>query len=189
MLVSRHREKLINAIIFFVSKTKYCGTTKLFKLLNFLDFIHFRETGKSVTGLNYYAWQRGPVPADLFFEIKNGPNDDLDSAISFSEIVEDSGRTPTQIRGRKRFESAYFTRREKRILEELAFVFLDATAEEISEVSHLPGTPWQRTKDEKGENKLIDYFLAADGEGIEHLSADELRERVAELKETRDLLR
>ena len=188
MLVSRNREKLINAIIYFVTKTKYCGTTKLFKLLNFLDFIHFRETGKSVTGLHYYAWQRGPVPADLFFEIKNGPNEDLASAVTFSEIVEDSGRTPTKINKKKRFNGRYFTRREKRILDELAIVFKDATAEEISEVSHLPGTPWQRTIDEKGERKLIDYFLAADGQGEENLSADELRERVAELKETRDLL-
>jgi len=188
MLVSRNREKLINAIIYFVTKTKYCGTTKLFKLLNFLDFIHFRETGRSVTGQFYYAWKLGPVPTDLFFEIKKGPSEDLASAISFSEIKEDSGRTPTKISKKKRFNGRYFTRREKRILDELATVFRDATAEEISEVSHLPGTPWQRTIDEKGKKKLIDYYLAADGEGDEHLSADELRERVAELKESRDLL-
>jgi uncharacterized phage-associated protein len=39
------------------------------KLLYFLDFIHFKQTGKCVTGLDYYAWKRGPVPKKLFDEI------------------------------------------------------------------------------------------------------------------------
>ncbi|MFC1858011.1 Panacea domain-containing protein [Thermodesulfobacteriota bacterium] len=42
------------------------------KLLYFLDFIHFKHTGKSVTGLDYYAWQMGPVPRDLYEEISGG---------------------------------------------------------------------------------------------------------------------
>ena len=188
MLISRNREKLINAIIYFVENTQYCGATKLFKLLNFLDFIHFRETGKSVTGLGYYAWERGPVPRDLFFEIKNGAKQDLSDAVSFAQISEDSGRRPTLIRPRRALDDAVFTKREKRILEQLAFIYNDATAEQISEVSHLKGTPWQRTKSEKGDDKLIDYFLAVDGSGEEQLDIDSLRERVDELKETRKLL-
>jgi hypothetical protein len=27
-----------------------------------VDFTHFRETGRSVTGLDYQAWKMGPVP-------------------------------------------------------------------------------------------------------------------------------
>ena len=59
MLIDHHREKLINAIIFFLQNTKYCGKTKLFKLLYLLDFMHFRATGRSVTGMKYYAWGHG----------------------------------------------------------------------------------------------------------------------------------
>ncbi|MCK4554722.1 DUF4065 domain-containing protein [Candidatus Parcubacteria bacterium] len=29
------------------------------KLLYNLDYTHFKETGKSVTGLDYYAWEIG----------------------------------------------------------------------------------------------------------------------------------
>ncbi len=72
MLISHEREKLLEAVKYFAANTKYCGLTKLFKLLFFFDFTHFRETGRSVTGLNYQAWQRGPVPADLYGEIKAG---------------------------------------------------------------------------------------------------------------------
>ncbi|EQD63619.1 hypothetical protein B1B_06949, partial [mine drainage metagenome] len=38
------------------------------KLLYLLDFEHFRQTGYSVTGMEYHAWKMGPVPTDLFEE-------------------------------------------------------------------------------------------------------------------------
>lgn len=55
MFVSSTREKLINAIVFFAANTRHCGKVKLFKLLYLLDFAHFRETGRSVTGLGTRA--------------------------------------------------------------------------------------------------------------------------------------
>ena len=66
MIITHHREKLINAIIYFAKNTTYCGKTKLLKLLYFLDFYQFKQTGKSVTGLDYFAWKMGPVPKELF---------------------------------------------------------------------------------------------------------------------------
>src|SRR3989344_7847794 len=80
MLITHEREKLLNAIIYFAAHTLHCGKTKLFKLLCLLDFEHFRLTGRSVTGLKYYAWEKGPVPValeDEWGEFKP----DLDSAI------------------------------------------------------------------------------------------------------------
>jgi Antitoxin SocA-like, Panacea domain len=65
MLISRNREKLINVVVYFASNTRHCGKVKLFKLLYLLDFTHFRETGRSVTGLDYRAWKMGPVPLEL----------------------------------------------------------------------------------------------------------------------------
>src|SRR5260370_37737235 len=68
MLISRNREKLINAVVYFAANTRHCGKVKLFKLLYLLDFTHFRETGRSVTGLVYHAWRMGPVPLSLMQE-------------------------------------------------------------------------------------------------------------------------
>ena len=76
ILMDFSREKLINAIVFFLKTTKFCGKIKLFKLLYFLDFLHFKQTAMPVTGLRYYAWEMGPVPRDLFFELNN-PGEDL----------------------------------------------------------------------------------------------------------------
>ena len=68
MPLSRNREKLINVIVFFASNTEHCGKVKLFKLLYLFDFVHFRQTGRSVTGLDYRAWKMGPVPLELMQE-------------------------------------------------------------------------------------------------------------------------
>jgi hypothetical protein len=70
MFVSRDREKLLNAIIYFLRETKHCHTLKLFKLLNFSDFEHFRQTGRTIFGLDYRALPKGPVPTTLLDEIK-----------------------------------------------------------------------------------------------------------------------
>jgi hypothetical protein len=45
-------------------------------------------------------------------------------------------------------------------MEELSFIFKEALAKDMVEVSHLPGKPWERTIKEKGQKRLIDYFLA-----------------------------
>ncbi|EQD27720.1 hypothetical protein B2A_15132, partial [mine drainage metagenome] len=110
MLITHEREKLLNAMVFFVSKTKHCGVTKLFKLLNFLDFEHYKQTGRSVTGLDYFAWDYGPVPTALFFEIKDKPKDDLNSFVRFESRppAEDDSKRPTKITPQHQFESKYF---------------------------------------------------------------------------------
>lgn len=51
MIVTREREKLLAAMVYFCHKTKHCHTLKLFKLLNLLDFEHYRQTGRSVRGV------------------------------------------------------------------------------------------------------------------------------------------
>src|SRR4030042_7169334 len=67
-----YRKKLLNSVLFFAKKTKYLNLTKLLKLLYFLDFTHFKNTGYPSIGLEYYAFEWGPVPRDFWAEIKDG---------------------------------------------------------------------------------------------------------------------
>ncbi len=82
MLATYQREKLINAVLYFATKTKFCGKTKLFKLLYFLDFEHYKKTGRSVTGLRYCAWGKGPVPVSLYEEME-WPKRDMSAKVAF----------------------------------------------------------------------------------------------------------
>ena len=168
-------------MVYFSRNTRSCGKTKLFKLLYFLDFIHFRETGKSVTGLNYYAWDKGPVPQDLFHELKQ-PDKDLRETIALLKQSEDEDDKLCRVIARKPFDPKYFTKREMKLMERLSFIFKDALAKDMVEITHLTGTPWDKTINEKGLGKRIDYSLAIDG-SKGSLTSEDIRERLFEIKE------
>ena len=57
--------KLLHVMSYFIESTSSCYKSKLFKLLSFLDFEHFRLTGRPVTGLYYFVWVGGLVPREL----------------------------------------------------------------------------------------------------------------------------
>ena len=71
--------------MYFAQNTNFCGKTKLMKLLYFLDFMHFKQTGKAVTDLYYFAWEQGPVPKVFFEEISKTPRKDLASLVTFQD--------------------------------------------------------------------------------------------------------
>ncbi|MFT3703084.1 MAG: DUF4065 domain-containing protein [Agriterribacter sp.] len=54
-------EKINNMVLFFADKMKPFKT-KLNKLLFYADFLHFKKTCFSISGLTYQAIQKGPVP-------------------------------------------------------------------------------------------------------------------------------
>lgn len=177
MILTHRRQKLINAVIYFARNTKYCGKIKLLKLLYFLDFWHFKQTSKSVTGLNYSAWDFGPVPDEFYEEISDEMSPDLAEAIKIIPIEKFQ-----KIHARKPFDSKYFTKREKRLLELLVEIFRDAKAEDMVESTHLLNSPWDRTLKEKGKHQPIDYFLALDDDP-ESLRPDEVAHRIREREE------
>ncbi len=178
---SIYRKKLLNAVLFFAKNTKHVNLTKLSKLLYFLDFMHFKQTGYPSIGLNYYAFPKGPLPKDFWLEIKDGnvpedfrgklaliPKTD-DLAPNFKEI---------EVRAIKGPDLSIFTPRETKILDDLAFIFKEARAWEISEVSHLPKQPWDVTIKNIGEKCLIDYLLSIDEKSEVRL--DDARESLKE---------
>lgn len=177
MIITHQREKLINAIIYFAKNTKYCGRIKILKLLSELDFEHFKQTGRSVTGLNYSAWPMGPVPSELFEELSERMLPDLAKAIEIVPVGE-----LQQIVPKKQFNSKYFTKREKKLLSNFVEIFKNATAEQMKGALHRAGGPWDRTVKEKGLQQPIDYFMALD-DSQDSLSRDEAAERIREREE------
>ena len=174
MPIYHHREKLLNAIVYFANHTKSCGKTKLYKLLYYLDFTHFKETGRSVTGLEYFAWERGPAPRQLHNELENPPSD----LKNYIAVIKTSGAF-VSIKAKKKFDGKYFTKREMRLLEQLCLIFRDAKADDMVEASHLPNQPWDTTKNEKGMYALIDLFLALDT-SPESITKEEAKERISD---------
>ena len=156
------------------------------KLLYFLDFIHFRQSGKSVTGRDYFAWKMGPVPVDVYKEITGSD----DKGLGLNKIVAliPKGDLLKQITPKVgvKFDGDVFSEREFRILRNVAEIFRDALANDMIEVTHLKNHPWELTKKEKGYLERIDYELALDG-SEDQLNPEIIVERQNEIAEMQRL--
>ena len=159
MLVSHSRDKLINAILYFAEHTRGLGKIKLFKLLYLLDFEHFRQTGRPVTGMEYRAWKMGPVPAELV-QVWDDLDADLAEAIEIRpEKVYDYVRE--NVVPKRRFNDTHFTPRELRILGELAARYVEDLSEKLIDVTHDENGAWARVwQDGAGSDQVIGYRLA-----------------------------
>ena len=184
-LLDHSDRKIVNAIMFFASKVNYPFKLKIFKLLFFLDYIHFKEAGRPVTNLLYKAFPMGPVPEKLYEAINESTCSDYFyrniKLVERPDIGE--GALRFKLRTGRKPDMETFSPREIRILEEVAEVFKNAKAEEMSEITHLKNSPWEKTITDKGPFQYIDYILALDDEAE---IPDELAaERRKESKEMR----
>jgi uncharacterized phage-associated protein len=165
MAVNMMRNKLINAVLFFAQNTKHCNTTKISKLLYFLDFQHFEQTGYPVIGLHYYSFDKGPVPKDFWLEVRDGivPADFENKLVLVRKTDDFSPKyKETEFVPKAKPDMDVFTSRERKLLEKIAFIYKDTKASELSEITHKEDKPWINTTKNKGVNKPIDYIEAID---------------------------
>lgn len=213
------REKMYEALAFFSENVRHAGQLKLFKLLYYLDLMHFRRTGRKVTDLAYQAWPKGPVPPELNREFNDdgselkrrftverfrrvaGPSttptidsdpDELERAAAGGGT---QGFVPGHIKSKLPYKHQYLTRREQDLANVLAEIFRDATAEQMSDVSHQKFGPWRKalfkakqTGIERPEIDLLEGIVAV-GKPAEELPLEELREIVAERARIDEALR
>lgn len=187
-MTKAQRQRLINAIFYFAKYTKFAGQTKLLKLLYLLDFEHFKQTGRSVTGLEYQAWRMGPVPKAFRSEWKSGFSPDLAALVTIQpeETIHSVRETVVPNEGAE-FDEGAFTPRQLALLEDIATTYRDKHAQQMVDITHTQNEAWDKVwRDGKGQNDVIPYelSLAADcGEREDILqAANEYRGFVAAIR-------
>jgi len=191
MIVRHEREKLIHAILYFVQNTKHCHTLKLFKLLSFLDYEHYRQTGRSVTGEVYSALPMGPVPDALYQELDH-PRHDLASKVAILQVKDDITKEfkRRDLKPKVSFNPKLFSKREMQIMQTVAEMFRDLQASDMTKYSHSPNLPWLKVyAGGKGKGRRIPYELALESDPLIHdeptIDIDELAYKANALKELR----
>jgi len=182
-----YREKLLNAVLYFAKNTRHVNLTKISKLLYYFDFDHFKMTGFPSIGLDYYSFDRGPVPRDFWLEIKDGEiPEDFIGKLALIQKTDDFNLNYKEIEIRAITEAdlSVFTPREIGLLEKSAYIYKEARGKDMTEVSHLPEQPWAITVSSSGKNKIIDYILAIDDKS--EISSDDA---IESLKEHFDVVR
>lgn len=168
--ISFERERIQNVALFFVKNTKNVSVAKLCKLFYFLDMEEYLKTGFPVTGLQYRAKSRGPVPIEIWADVQNKKAEqytyfDLNEVIRkvkprSSKATEDE--TILTAKKNKDFNPVYFSESELKALEVIAQRYVDSSGTEMSEESHLKEAPWEQTwRGGEGEGQVIDFDLEA----------------------------
>lgn len=126
-----------------------------------MDFEHFRETGKSVTGYVYEAWKFGPVPVDLMEEWEEF-EEDLSALVEIvPEKVIDFTRETVKVKAGVEFNEDDFTSRQLRIIEELAGKYKDTRSPAMIDVTHQQNGAWDKVWAKgAGAQQEIPYELA-----------------------------
>lgn len=142
--------KLSQMVVFFTEKLKPTKTM-MNKLLFYADFLNYKNTAYSISGVNYLAHNYGPVPVRF-----NGIFDYITNKNLVNVLFEDYGEytgerfVPNDF---NRFNSEVFLESELEVLNTIAKKFDGCNAKAITKLSH-EETAWTENKKEKN---IINY--------------------------------
>lgn len=162
MIIDRKKEKIKNAITYFLNNTSWYGKKKVYKLLFLFDFEHYKQTGRSVTGFDYFAWQMGPVPTLLDKAIESN-SEEITKNFDI-EFQKTKFKHPTvYLNPKTKFEEKYFSELELDLLATIADRFDLSTGDEMVWFTHQEHYPWYRVYEiEKRLKEKIPYEYALD---------------------------
>jgi putative zinc finger/helix-turn-helix YgiT family protein len=141
-------EKFTEMVVYFSDKLSPFKT-KMNKLLFYADFLMFKRSCFSISGVRYKAIDMGPVPNNFqsIFEYLANREEIFINTTEFP-----NGFTGEQFKARvgRKFNSELFTANELQTLEKVATVFKETTTYEIIELSHLEKA-WKNNEKNKSE--------------------------------------
>lgn len=149
-------DKFAEMVVFFSHQLKPYKT-KLNKLLFYADFLMFKKSCFSISGVRYIAIDRGPVPNNFNSVFEYLYNSGVIEII-YTQFPQ--GYMGEQFEGRstRPFNARIFTDGELATMQLVATAFRDVTTADIVEMSHLEDA-WL---DNKQSKKEISYRYAFD---------------------------
>ncbi|MEY4048313.1 MAG: hypothetical protein RL284_1864 [Bacteroidota bacterium] len=149
-------EKITEMVVYFSDKLSPFKT-KMNKLLFYADFLMFKQSCFSISGMRYKAIEMGPVPINfqsIFEYLAN--KDEID--IYTTEFPQGYIGEQFKAKNKRPFKAELFSENELNVLEKVANVFKPTSTNQIIEISHLEEA-WK--KNEKNKS-VISYEYAFD---------------------------
>lgn len=147
-------EKFTEMVVYFSEHIKPYKT-KLNKLLFYADFLMFKQTCFSISGVRYHAIDMGPVPNNfqsVFEYLAN--NNEVD--IQYNEFPNGGIGEQFLARPDRPFNSELFSELELAVLEKIVATFKSTSTNDIIELSHLEKA-WKENEQTKN---VISYQYA-----------------------------
>lgn len=155
--------KIANTLIYLRSKLPNLLLTKALKLLYILDETSIIETGVPFTWMEYKAWKMGPVPRELYDELKETlPNNEQDSFYSqFITVNKDvapndyDAKFIYSIECKKDFSDDEFSEYDIELMERIITEYGNKSASEIINILHQKDSLWHKVV---SDNNLENQF-------------------------------
>lgn len=149
-------EKITEMVVYFSDKLSPFKT-KMNKLLFYADFLMFKQSCFSISGMRYKAIEMGPVPINFqsIFEYLANKNE-ID--IFTTEFPQGYIGEQFKAKNDRPFRVELFSENELNVLEKVANVFKPTSTNQMIEISHLEEA-WK--KNEKNKS-VISYEYAFD---------------------------
>ncbi|MDD2793089.1 MAG: DUF4065 domain-containing protein [Sediminibacterium sp.] len=146
--------KFTEMVVFFAEKMQPFKT-KLNKLLFYADFLMFKQSCFSISGVRYKAINKGPVPNNFnsVFEYMANRND-VD--IEYTQFPQGYVGEQFKAREGRPFNNKLFTDKELTVLNFVAEKFKNSSTNNIVEVSHLEEAWKQNIKGDISYNYAFD---------------------------------
>lgn len=147
-------QKFTEMIVYFAEMTQPFKT-KMNKLLFYSDFLMFKQSCFSISGMRYQAIEMGPVPQNFqsIFEFLSNKHE-----IDIAEKLFSQGYYGYQFKAKegRPFNPNLFSEEELEVLEKVLTVFKNTSTKDIIELSHLEEA-WKKNQEKKS---MISYEYA-----------------------------
>jgi uncharacterized phage-associated protein len=152
----------------FLSLAKRDGRTlspmQLIKLVYFAHGWYLAVTGKPLLDEHVEAWKFGPVIPSVYHEFKKYGNGPIQEQAKTTTVLHDNGRmilslTPLQLKG----DDSGLARK---VIKEVWEKYKNLSAVQLSNLTHLPESPWSLTPDKEingtdiPDMRIRDYFAS-----------------------------
>jgi uncharacterized phage-associated protein len=169
--------KIGNILFYLSSKIEYLSLTKAIKLLYLIDETSVKRSGVPVTWADYKVWKYGPVPKDIYEEIKYSRDKfsfgtPLEKYLSIHRSFNEK-RNQEEItlspNSQYKFNDSEFSDFEINLINEIISKYGNKTANELIEILHQEGTLWDKIVKQKKlkqsfeiHNNKSDYSIIFD---------------------------
>lgn len=143
--------RLHNVILYLLEHCKDVFCTKMNKLLFYVDFLSYKETGEAMTGLSYKALEFGPAP-DRWDRVYSA-FDDIEQ-VPYSN----NGYEGSILSSASKADTSQFSEDELQVLDSVCHHFGSISSREISRISH-EEVGWKACESER---KRIGFEFAFD---------------------------
>lgn len=147
-------EKFTEMVVYFSEHIKPYKT-KMNKLLFYADFLMFKQSCFSISGVRYNAINMGPVPHNFQSVFEYIANAD-EIAIHYYEFPDGGFGEQFVARTDRPFNSSLFSELELDVLKKIVATFKTTSTNDIIEISHLEKA-WQKNEQNKS---IISYEYA-----------------------------